>query len=688
MSHFFSFLTSFLFFTSLAFSENPWHKGKSIAKAGFTTIINQIPSVKAAQKKQAEELKKIRESITLRQMVYQSVEAPQIEPLKEQEFQKDRDNPIFTSYDLVRGKSAGVLISINKDKNKNHNIFREFKLQMRIANYPINTKCLRDHDLDPISVPVIFQNSRPVYSLKSDPSLCFFDMDFLYDYSPSLFIELPMSGILSIAREDIPIKVDLIDVQSDEIISSVDFKVNVIETRPIFIGLVGINLKCKVNGKTEDLSTDLSTIKEFLNSEEVKDYLPYIFPIAEPKKLEDIVEPFKKKHIYKEALDKFLTSNQLKALKKLQEEDMIFIKGSCNRQEWFADAYTKGIDSVFLLLQTFLERSSKNRLVIVASEKYMDYHKLREKRIVGFVQKAFEGWRIFSDYSGLRYRIALISGNFVEHSGVLLHELGHTFGQRKEFYEPDSKCQKFNNPKEEDCDEYKIRRGLKGKIGGPFEWVENRYGIMNAESDIHRNRIYTYDKWISRETFQKAFAFLKKKSVPKKYKDEWPPGYRLSDFDKQLRGEGNFIPGEEIILPVVKISGYYNGKTKQFKSLHAQPFQWGNLENITPNFKKEHINWSIIGSVRYIKVQLRDSKDKIFDEVRLPGSTYVEIFYENKSENVDLDSAPIYISLSLRGEGVYKVRFSTGTLSIDEMGVLKDEEDKDSVREISFTWMK
>ena len=674
------------------FFKKTWYKGKSIATAGFTAITSKIPFIQSAKKKQAEELKKIREAVTLRQMVYQSVEAPQIEPLKEQEFQKDPDKPVFTSYDLVRGKSAGVLISINKDKNKKHDIFREFKLQMKIGGHQINTKCLNDWELFPI--PAIFQSLRKPQKKQPDPSACFFAMDFLQDYNPlvSLFIELPMSGFLSIAKDDVPIKVDLLDVKSDEIISSVDFKVNVIETRPISIGVVGIKLKCKVNGQMKDLSTNISTIKRFLNSDEVKEYLPYIFPIAEPEKLEDIIEPLKKKHIYKQNLDKFLTSNQFKSLEALQEEDMIFIQGSCNKQEWFADAYTKGIDSIFLLLQTLLERSSKNRLVIVAEEKYMNYHKLREKRIVGFVQKAFEGWKFFSDHSGLQYRIALISGNYVEHSGVLLHELGHTFDQLKEFYEDDSKCQKFNSKKNDrnikDCNTYQVGRGLKGKIGGSFEWVKDRYGIMNAESDIKEMSLYTYDKWISRETYQKAFAFLKKKSVPKKYKDEWPPGYRLSDFDKKLRGGENFIPGEEIILPVVKISGHYNGKTKQFESLHAQPFQWGNLDNITPSFKKEHINWGIIGSVRYIKVQLKDSKDKVFDEVRLPGSTYLEIFYENKSEIMDLDKTSIFISLSLLGKGFYKVRFSTGVLSIDETGVLKDEEDKDSVQEISFTWTK
>ena len=41
-------------------------------------------------------------------VVFQSVEAPQIKPLNQQEHQKDPNNPYFKIYNLVQRKLAGV----------------------------------------------------------------------------------------------------------------------------------------------------------------------------------------------------------------------------------------------------------------------------------------------------------------------------------------------------------------------------------------------------------------------------------------------------------------------------------------------------------------------------------------------------------------------------------------------------
>ena len=385
-------------------------------------------------------------------MVYQSVEAPQIEPLKEQEFQKDPDKPVFTSYDLVRGKSAGVLISINKAQNKKYNIFREFKLQMKIGGHQINTKCLNDWELFPI--PAIFQSLRKPQKKQPDPSACFFAMDFLQDYNPSvsLFIELPMSGFLSIAKDDVPIKVDLVDVQSSEIISLVDFKVNVIETRPISIGLVGIKLKCKVNGKMEDLSTSQSTMKNFFNSEEVKNYLPSIFPIAEPKKLEDIIEPLRVKHFYKH----LFPEEEPKVFNKLKAEEMLFVKGSCDKGSWFPFSWTetRGLDRVVFILQDVVKKSSKDKIMVIASKKHMNYHGVDTDKL-GFVSSPPENWeeRILRIFGKKAERKVGLIREVAINGGTLLHELGHTFGQLKEFYKGDSRCQRFNSSpdKKEPC---------------------------------------------------------------------------------------------------------------------------------------------------------------------------------------------------------------------------------------------
>ena len=89
----------------------------------------------------------------------------------------------------------------------------------------------------------------------------------------------------------------------------------------------------------------------------------------------------------------------------------------------------------------------------------------------------------------------------------------------------------------------------------------------------------------------------------------------------------------------------------------------------------------------YIKIQLRDLKNKTLYEVRVGGSNYVELFYENWTGYVELEQIPISARLPLHSnKGLFKVRFPRGLLSSDPTGRLKDAEDKSFVQEIEFKW--
>ena len=85
------------------------------------------------------------------QLVYQSVAAPQVEPFHIQEPQSNIEFPIFKSYDLVKGKSAGVLIQIQyefpkpcfKRTNLNKCIKqRDFNLRLEVRDQGVETKCV------------------------------------------------------------------------------------------------------------------------------------------------------------------------------------------------------------------------------------------------------------------------------------------------------------------------------------------------------------------------------------------------------------------------------------------------------------------------------------------------------------------------------------------------------------------
>ena len=85
------------------------------------------------------------------QLVYQSVAAPQVEPFPIQEPQSNIEFPIFKSYDLVKGKPAGVLIQIQYEFSRhcfqNTNPYecikqRDFNLKLEVRNQAVETKCV------------------------------------------------------------------------------------------------------------------------------------------------------------------------------------------------------------------------------------------------------------------------------------------------------------------------------------------------------------------------------------------------------------------------------------------------------------------------------------------------------------------------------------------------------------------
>ena len=76
--------------------------------------------------------------------VFQSVESPQIEPLDQQEFQTDLNNPKFSSYDLISRKPAGVLVEIEGLHPYN---IPSFHLSLKIKNKSISksiNKCFHE----------------------------------------------------------------------------------------------------------------------------------------------------------------------------------------------------------------------------------------------------------------------------------------------------------------------------------------------------------------------------------------------------------------------------------------------------------------------------------------------------------------------------------------------------------------
>lgn len=131
------------------------------------------------------------------QLVYQSVEAPQVEYLTEQELQNHPETPVFKSYDLVKGKPAGVLIQIQLPRHcfQKVNIYEcvkqsDFNLQLSVKNQPVETKCV------PL-IKTIKEGWQFAHSSESSNKACAFSTQDFSSTDPVIykFIELDTNKI-------------------------------------------------------------------------------------------------------------------------------------------------------------------------------------------------------------------------------------------------------------------------------------------------------------------------------------------------------------------------------------------------------------------------------------------------------------------------------------------------------------
>ena len=180
-----------------------------------------------------------------------------------------------------------------------------------------------------------------------------------------------------------------------------------------------------------------------------------------------------------------------------------------------------------LLIRSKKGANKKNRIAVMMSENFMRYHNI-SLSIYGFV------WAYRGRSS---YRRVLFLNEEYNNTGTLLHEMRHTAGQLKEFYKEfyDKQqnypvlCKKFNDSTTEVLcwNQYFIKSGLKAKLGSSFKWItgNNIQSIMDNNLDLKKI-------WIDRETFQKAFRFLKTSSSISKREKEFKsyPKLLISGF--------------------------------------------------------------------------------------------------------------------------------------------------------------
>ena len=553
-------------------TENQFHAREfSSSLAGNTSECPSLPEIVSA-------------------VVYQSVEAPQIEPLAEE------TNP-YNNYDLVANKPAVVLLSLEPPKNFKKD--EEYVISLKVNDEKEITEIITDEikeekaENEEMAKCSRYLNKIEVTTAKNlnlrlNDRRCKLKGRFFrrniekvkeedkYQkrakesdiHNLNIFVEIPTKykGDLRSITKDLSV---FISSQGDEscVSNKKDFSVVIRKTSSLYLDFINLTYDpyrydilsedfksfrsvIAENNKScrEDIElSDESVIHQFAGSREVNEYLPMMYPIGEGQVSSSVVA-----------------------------EEFVF--GSCNDDYHYNTGLTEGLVSDVRFASVVSELNnirnfSTNRfksfysvdgfsifdrkLIVIVSEEYMKFHKRPDT--AGFILSPF-----VKHYEPIgSWNVAFVREDTLEDElakgkdksqGVVLHEVAHTLGQGKEYYEkedkngnplpPDqqSRCRKFSKDKEIFCHDYKIFGGLMASFR------DRSWRFVNDKTSFMDNEPKTIDNLgIDRETFQKLFQTL-----------------HHEHLDPTISREQALIQGHQKRGPVVSLSGIYDKRLGVF----------------------------------------------------------------------------------------------------------------------------
>ena len=529
-------------------------------------------------------------------IVFQSVEAPQIEPMKKQDYFP------YGNYDLVKGKPAGVLVHINRE---NIDRKKEFALYMYIAGSKrYIEKCFHS----PFASS--YKNGPPDPLANKDQDFCFWTRSDLKKEGYHKFFPLPKE-ILNKKRRNLTVKLVIYPrgySKNKACLKQSFFRMNVIKTGSLKLGFTRIKARRNCRGYRP---TRFQTVEDFAYSKEVTSYIESMFPVEQ------------------------VSSKALRYT--LEGSSFDYVEGSCDNSLSLKlstddDIVTNGFLSDIDWLSQVSSGLKRDKLFAVVPESYFRFHGQvndRGKTPAGVVftpnwreAKLKDGlwnlWGLLAHFRlkeeginiGGSWNVAFV-GSDQKNQGTVVHELSHTLGQGREFYKKkDSKqkvemCQRFKGEPLEVCHKYKIPLALRVyRENGKRLWqfVKKKYSIMN-------NRGKLEDQWIDRDTYQKIFfAFSKFGAVI----SDWIDLYKEVQSQRKQKNK--------VSLKVI-LSGFYYEKKDQFKvpriRIRKTSFKTGSF----PKTNK----------IPVLTFQLRE-KDRILGTIRQGVlKTNMELLYKDKS---------------------------------------------------------
>lgn len=558
-------------------------------------------------------------------IVFQSVEAPQIEPMNRQEYQHDPDNPSFKSYDLVMRKPAGVLVELagaNMDRNK------EFALDMFITgDNKYRNQC--------------FHEALKGEMIKGEEDYCFFTKDNLKAEGYHKLFPLPMKeDILNREVKDISIQMSLYPrgySNNKSCLKRTFFNLSVIKTPALKLGFSGINAgaNCKAYKPVSP-----SRLEEFVKSNEVVSYIPSSFPI-----------PWSK------------------------AETAGYIKGVCNNNpdiERYDE--TTGILRDIDSLEWKRQNGGYSKLVAVVPIDYFNFHNILDNEgdpaagvMIGPKWKGwkwFAWWKWLNGFLGGSWNVAFVADDQVN-EGTVAHELAHTLGQGRELYDKNELCQQFRGSPFFTCPKYLIPRAL------DIFWRDGKqiWNIAKNKFSIGNNEGTSKTQWVDRDTFQKMFLVLSKVGA-------------IAPHDVDIFLEAA-RPNQAIQKPAYSLifSSFYNSKEKSFTASKQRIQKEVKIPFVLPKIKDE--------TVPLISVQLREGENLIQEIQHPVLEMEKKVFYRDGSvKSFPFPFSPIMTGFKLsqdyKGRDLRIVILGPKGKRIESYSIFKKDEKNRNSQEVVF----
>ena len=412
-------------------------------------------------------------------VVFQSVEAPQVEPMNKQA------HPPYDNYDLVWKKPAGIVVELdqaNMDKK---------------AGFNLDVFIDGDNDY----IYNCFHNPLREFMIEGAEDTCHFTLSYLKTEGFLKFFPLPMNTEFLRNRTGLRITVTLYPYgyeKKPDCLKKESFNIKTTDTgrlRLIWTRIVGNRKNCSYKPSL------FSRVKEFASSYEVLDRIYSMFPI------------------------RGVLSNAL------TYKEKNYIVGDCNNNRAVDNPYTPhttGLLSDIDFLEQVRAIRNSNKIFAVVPGDYFLFHKLYNPNDpdktppAGVVipplwsSKEFRGILkplniLLREDDGTNFggswNVAFIRSDQLN-KGTVAHELAHTLGQRRELYEPWELCRHFRKDKPKQCHRNQIIPKFlhTGKENNKTFWElsdKEKYTIMDNQGD-------TRDQWIDRDTYQKILWTLSK----------------------------------------------------------------------------------------------------------------------------------------------------------------------------------